>query len=121
MPTGRVATALLDMKSQNGSLNGDCFLLVSSAHDPATLENIISAISNVVSRCGMADLAYTLAMKRSLFHHRAYAIVPKRMIESPLERDRWVAGVQKESVPTLGFAFTGRISPVELHGRLYLF
>ena len=112
---GSLVTPRTDQRPMIGSVNEESstdrnkYLLISSAHDLPTMENNIAVLSGVVSRCSAVDLAYTFAARRSLFHHRAFTIVPEVVTNSAVEREKWTVGVQKETTPTLAFAFTGRL------------
>ena len=99
------------MEMTNGDIvAGNRYILLSSAHDCATIENNIVALAGVVSCCSTVDLAYTLAVKRNFFHQRAFVIVPETLTCSALERVHWTVGVQKDVCPTLAFAFTGGLT-----------
>ena len=88
--------------------NTDRFLLVSSAHDLATVEKNVDVLSEVVSSCDAVDLAHTLAIKRNLFHHRAITVVSETANQTDVVRKKWTFGVGRDVSPTLAFAFTGQ-------------
>ncbi|RYP56895.1 hypothetical protein DL771_011537 [Monosporascus sp. 5C6A] len=84
-------------------------LLPFSAHSEASLKANIDVLSRVLPEHSLADVAYTLAAKRSRFAQRTFRIVDKHQIAQGLHQD----GDQKPfSAPSqqarIGFAFTGQ-------------
>lgn len=78
-----------------------------SAHSQASLKANMNALSQVIHRHSLADVAYTLAAKRSRFMKRAYCIVDKDQIEqAALSQDVRVLSSPKPI--RIGFAFTGQ-------------
>jgi acyl transferase domain-containing protein len=78
-----------------------------SAHNDDSLRLNVDALSSVVQNHSIADIAYTLSVKRSRLSHRSFQILngdgvhqklsaPPRTIQSPLELSK------------LGFVFTGQ-------------
>lgn len=83
-------------------------LLVFSANDDSSLKahvnECIRHLSNPAVNVQSADLAYTLAERRSRHFFRAYAVS-----EGPLFRESQVAyGKPASSAPRVGFVFTGQ-------------
>ena len=78
-----------------------------SAHNQASLKANMHALSQVIHRHSIADIAYTLAAKRSRFTQRAFCIVDKDQVaQGELGQDAKVfSSLQPISV---GFAFTGQ-------------
>ena len=78
-----------------------------SAHNQASLNANMNALSQVIHRHSMADVAYTLAVKRSRFTQRTFCIVDKdQAVQAGLGQD---AKVYSSSQPVcVGFAFTGQ-------------
>ena len=78
-----------------------------SAHNQASLLANMNALSQVIHRHSMADVAYTLAVKRSRFTQRAFCIVDKNeVVQTALGQDVKVfSSLQPICV---GFAFTGQ-------------
>jgi acyl transferase domain-containing protein len=88
-----------------------CHLLLFTAQDKESLTSNIAAIENVSTKYNLEDLAYTLAVRRSHFSARAYAIVygnPSNHLETSFQDA--VVSVSKVSTdkPALGFVFTGQ-------------
>ena len=78
-----------------------------SAHNQASLNANMIALSQVIHRHSMADVAYTLAVKRSRFTQRTFCIVDKdQAVQAGLGQD---AKVYSSSQPVcVGFTFTGQ-------------
>ena len=78
-----------------------------SAHNQASLKANMNALFQVIHRHSMADVAYTLAAKRSRFAQRAFCIVDKdQVVQAELGQDAKVfSSLQPVHV---GFAFTGQ-------------
>lgn len=81
-------------------------LLVVSARDARSLEARIRQVNDYVNAHPqqLADLAYTLAVRREHMSHRAYAICNK---ETLLDPSHFVKA-QSEGCPTVSFVFTGQ-------------
>lgn len=94
----------LDGSSKNTSK----LLLVSSAHDMAALKKNVDVLSEAVSTCDAVDLAYTLAIRRTLFRSRAITIISESVSRTDVVRENWKFGFRREASPTLAFAFTGQ-------------
>ncbi|PQE16428.1 polyketide synthase protein [Rutstroemia sp. NJR-2017a BVV2] len=78
-----------------------------SAHNQASLKANMNALSQVIQNHSLADVAYTLAAKRSRFIQRAFAVVDKdQVMSSQLGED---AKVFTSPQPIrVGFVFTGQ-------------
>lgn len=78
-----------------------------SAHNQVSLKANMNALSQVIHRHSLADVAYTLAAKRSRFIQRAFCIVDKDQgAQAALAQD---AKVFSSPQPVrVGFAFTGQ-------------
>lgn len=83
-------------------------LLVFSAHDEATLRRNTKAISQVADKYRMADLAYTLGVRRSRLSCRAFAVASEGSVSAQLVEENIKYGVLKSPRPNLAFAFTGK-------------
>lgn len=84
-------------------------LLPFSAHNQASLQANVDALSRVAHKHSLADVAYTLSAKRSRFSHRAYAMVDKSRIEESgpglsLETKAFFS----PQALRVGFVFTGQ-------------
>lgn len=82
-------------------------LIPFSAHNEASLDLNITAISEAIERESLADVAYTLAAKRSRFMQRTFRIVDS---ESPANGFAVKEKVLASGTQTarLGFVFTGQ-------------
>lgn len=84
------------------------YTLVLSANDLASLraniENLCTHLINPRVRVDLADLAYTLAERRSRFWHRAF--VTTRSTE--LDVNDFIISKKSHTPPRLGFVFTGQ-------------
>ncbi|KAM4059510.1 KR domain-containing protein [Hirsutella rhossiliensis] len=84
------------------------YTLVLSANDNASLRANIKALCNHLFnprvRVSLADLAHTLADRRTQFWHRAF--VTTRSTE--LNESAFVVGKKNSEAPRLGFVFTGQ-------------
>lgn len=82
------------------------YLLPFSAHDERTLKGNIDALQPSIKDYRLADLAYTLGARRSLFSHRTFRVVG---LNTQNSCENAVVPVSKKMavVPTLGFVFTG--------------
>ncbi|KAI1389028.1 polyketide synthase [Hypoxylon trugodes] len=84
-------------------------ILPLSAHNDASLKLNIAALSGVIDRSCLADIAYTLSAKRTIFGQRAYCIVEREKVQPGLvlksEHSQRVSG---SDIPRLGFVFTGQ-------------
>ncbi|KAM3489254.1 hypothetical protein MY3957_007465 [Beauveria namnaoensis] len=87
---------------------GRSHTLVLSANDEASLRANIRALSNHLInprvKVNLADLAYTLSERRSLFFHRAYLTTKT----TDFEDDAFVLGKKQSEKPRIGFVFTGQ-------------
>ena len=81
-----------------------------SAHNQESLKANMNALSQVIHRHSLADVAYTLAAKRSRYIQRAFCVVDKDLVgqagQAALAQD---AKVFSSPQPVrVGFAFTGQ-------------
>ena len=84
------------------------FLWVFSAHDEKTLHSNVAALRDAKSRWNIADIAYTLGARRSLFFHRSFLVVNKTRADEQILREKLtVVKKQGQVVPKIGFIFTG--------------
>ncbi|KAA8567414.1 hypothetical protein EYC84_010432 [Monilinia fructicola] len=85
---------------------GKFVILPFSAHNQASLEANINALSQVIHKHSLADVAYTLAAKRSSFIHRAFSVVDREEVHTQLgEYVRIFSSLQPVRI---GFVFTGQ-------------
>ena len=78
-----------------------------SAHNQVSLKANMNALSQVIHQHSLADVAYTLAAKRSRFIQRAFCIVDKdQAVQAALGQDAKVFSSPKPV--RVGFAFTGQ-------------
>ena len=78
-----------------------------SAHNQASLKANMHALSQVIQRHSLADVAYTLSAKRSRFIQRAFCIVDKDQVaRADLGQDAKIF-CSPQSL-RVGFAFTGQ-------------
>ncbi|CAJ2509588.1 Uu.00g146140.m01.CDS01 [Anthostomella pinea] len=89
-------------------------LLPFSAHNEASLNLNIDALFNVIGRKSLADIAYTLGVKRSRLSQRTFRIVDKdsKSIQRPGLTERVFAATTQSS--NVGFVFTGQ--GAQFHG-----
>ncbi|KAH6653120.1 hypothetical protein BKA67DRAFT_637287 [Truncatella angustata] len=82
-------------------------LLPFSAHNEASLQMNIEALSKTIDRFSLADVAYTLGDKRSKLSHRSFRIVDKSSAAQGLLHDGkvWRSPAQSSK---LAFIFTGQ-------------
>ncbi len=82
------------------------YLLPFSAHNESTLHKNVEALSEVVTRCRLFDLAYTLSTRRTFFSSRAFALVTEAsnsLDQKMLKKDNIAS-----NSPCLAFVFTGQ-------------
>lgn len=84
------------------------FLVTLSAHDKKTLSKNITAHAKVANKYFMADLAFTLNIKRTVFAHRGFSIVREGHEKTQFVLPAFRLGVAPKSVPYLTFVFTGQ-------------
>ena len=78
-----------------------------SAHNQASLKANINALSRVIHKHSLAEVAYTLAAKRSRFIQRAFCIVDKdQNVQAALGQD--AKNFSSPQPIRVGFAFTGQ-------------
>ncbi|KAH6651430.1 hypothetical protein BKA67DRAFT_537308 [Truncatella angustata] len=82
-------------------------LLSFSAHSTSSLKLNIEALSDAVGQWPLADLAWTLAEKRSRLQHRTFRIVDKDDVSAGLSVDQrlFTSSLQ---VANVGYVFTGQ-------------
>ncbi|KAI3316712.1 hypothetical protein HD806DRAFT_552023 [Xylariaceae sp. AK1471] len=91
-------------------------LLPFSAHNEASLKLNIIALSKVLDNHSLADVAYTLATKRSLLAQRSFRIVDKDSPTSGLTVQQAVF-TSPANCARLGFVFTGQGAQWHAMGR----
>lgn len=80
-----------------------------SAHNQASLVANVDALSPVLHQHALADVAYTLAARRSRFTQRAYCIVDKnRIAETGLRQETELKIFSSPQHVSVGFVFTGQ-------------
>ncbi|KAJ2988123.1 hypothetical protein NUW58_g4141 [Xylaria curta] len=81
-------------------------LLPLSAHNENSLKSNVEALSRIIDKLPLADVAYTLGARRSKFAQRSFCIVSKGHVARDLVVDKIVrAPLQTTNV---GFVFTGQ-------------
>ncbi|EED19830.1 polyketide synthase, putative [Talaromyces stipitatus ATCC 10500] len=84
------------------------FLLPFSAHDRRTLERNITAHAKVVSDYHLADIAYTLGVRRSRFATRGFTVAAEPLDPEDFALSAFAIGSAPRSQPDLAFIFTGQ-------------
>lgn len=85
------------------------FLLPFSAHDENTLRANYGALAKSFNQWNPQDIAYTLSVRRSLFHQRAFVIANTTMEGCALAKEPPSAvKVPATASPTVGFVLTGQ-------------
>jgi len=82
-------------------------LIPFSAHNEASLDLNITAISEAIERESLADVAYTLAAKRSRFMQRTFRIVDSESLANGFAVKEKVLASGTQTA-RLGFVFTGQ-------------
>lgn len=83
-------------------------LLPFAAHKDASLKLNIEALSSVIDRHSLADVAYTLGLKRSKLSQRTFRVVDKINPAQGLLNDVQKTFTAAPETTTLGFVFTGQ-------------
>ena len=83
-------------------------LLPFSGHDEYSLKANISAIVEVADEYHIADLAYTLSVRRSKFLQRAFAITTAGSSAASLEESTMTFAKCSASPQSVGYIFTGQ-------------
>ncbi|KAF2826264.1 polyketide synthase [Ophiobolus disseminans] len=83
-------------------------LLPFSAHNKSSLQANISALSQVISQYSLANIAYTLADRRSKLTQRTFHIVDRNDVTKGLLGDLQKVSSSPSEVPRLGYVFTGQ-------------
>lgn len=84
------------------------FLITFSAHDKVTLSRNILAHGKIADRYFLADLAYTLNLRRSRFTQRAFTIAAEGGEAQDFALSSFKFGAARKQAPKLGFIFTGQ-------------
>jgi acyl transferase domain-containing protein len=84
------------------------FLLCFSAHDKATLTRNVAAIKGAAHKYYLADLSYTLNMRRTRYAHRTFAIAREEDNPDSFSTVDLKFGIAPNKTPKLGFIFTGQ-------------
>lgn len=82
-------------------------LLPFSAHNEASLKLNIAALASVLNKHLLADIAYTLAAKRTKFSQRTFRIVNNVDDLGGMNTERQIYSIPSETA-RLGFIFTGQ-------------
>ncbi|KAL7755590.1 hypothetical protein ACKLNR_014688 [Fusarium oxysporum f. sp. zingiberi] len=90
------------------ALTRELVLLPFSAHSVSSLQLNIKSLAQVIDQQSLADIAYTLALKRSRFQHRCFRIVSKDDPAKGLTNSdgRIFSGANR--LAAVGFIFTGQ-------------
>ncbi|KAJ5096375.1 hypothetical protein NUU61_005731 [Penicillium alfredii] len=83
-------------------------LLAFSAHNDSSLKTNIEVLSGVIDQHPLADVAYTLAARRSKFTQRSFRVVDKDDASQGLLNDTQKISSSAPEIPSLGFVFTGQ-------------
>ena len=83
-------------------------LLPFSAHNDSSLKANIDALSRVIDQHSLADVAYTLAARRSKLTQRTFRIANKDDVRQGLLDDVQKVFSSPPEAPRLGFVFTGQ-------------
>ena len=84
------------------------FLIGFSAHDKATLTKNINAHTTVAQKYYLADLAYTLNMKRTKFPQKAFTVAREDTEAKDLAISSFKFGSAAKHIPKVGFIVTGQ-------------
>lgn len=84
------------------------YLLCFSAHDKPTLLRNIATVGAVAHQYHLADLAYTLNLRRTKFAHRAYALAREGLEAEAFAQATSQAGSALKKSGSVGFLFTGQ-------------
>ncbi|KAI9655990.1 MAG: Type I Iterative PKS [Bathelium mastoideum] len=84
------------------------FLLPFSAHERRTLERNITAHAEVVSNYHLADLAYTLGVRRSRLAYRGFTVAAEPLDLADFALSAFTLGSAPRTSPELAFIFTGQ-------------
>ncbi|KAL5583932.1 hypothetical protein FOVSG1_015283 [Fusarium oxysporum f. sp. vasinfectum] len=90
------------------ALTRELILLPFSAHSVSSLQLNIKALTEVIDQQSLADVAYTLALKRSRFQHRCFRIVSKDDPTKGLMNSDGRTFSGANNSPAIGFVFTGQ-------------
>ncbi|KAI2615596.1 hypothetical protein GGR54DRAFT_257903 [Hypoxylon sp. NC1633] len=82
-------------------------LLPFSAHNEQSLQQNIAALSKVINKVSLANVAYTLGVRRSRLAQRSFCIVDENKIDGPLVVNKKPVRAPLQTV-SLGFIFTGQ-------------
>ena len=82
-------------------------LLSLSAHNETSLKLNVDALSQVIDQFSLADVAYTLSVRRSRLAQRSFRIVDKENLALGLETERKAVRAPLQT-SNLGFIFTGQ-------------
>ena len=83
-------------------------LLCFSAHDKVTLQRNIEAIRRVADKYYLADLAYTLNLRRTKHAQRAFVVASETQVAGALVEPRIKFGTSPKRQSDVGFLFTGQ-------------
>ncbi|KAJ8123604.1 hypothetical protein ONZ43_g489 [Nemania bipapillata] len=88
--------------------SSNAFLLCFSAHDKPTLLRNVAAVGAVAHDYFLADLAYTLNVRRSKFAHRTYVVAKEGRELEAFALAAAQAGSPAKKPVGIGFLFTGQ-------------
>uniref|UniRef100_A0A093UTY9 Lovastatin nonaketide synthase n=1 Tax=Talaromyces marneffei PM1 TaxID=1077442 RepID=A0A093UTY9_TALMA len=84
------------------------FLLPFSAHDRPTLERNVAAHAKVAPEYHLADLSYTLGVRRSKFATRGFTVATEPLCPEDLAISAFTIGSAPRSQKDVAFIFTGQ-------------
>lgn len=109
LPQHRPMTDVPTMIRKADAATHQLVVLPFSAHSQASLTANMEALSRVLHQHSLADVAYTLATKRSCFSRRAFCIVDKDQVaQAGLGQDNEPKIFSSPQHVRIGFAFTGQ-------------
>jgi acyl transferase domain-containing protein len=109
IPTNGTLNHSVTGKKSRAASSKSQFLLPFSAHDERTLQANYDALSKSLSNWSLADVAYTLSSRRSVFHHRCFVVTDTASAKVGLPEEKLaISKVPATASPTLGFIFTGQ-------------
>nr|ALP31883.1 polyketide synthase 17 [Diaporthe helianthi] len=79
-----------------------------SAHNTTSLELNVNALSQMIGQSSLADVAFTLASKRSRFQYRSFRIVTRDKPANDLIPDNGAVFTSPKQPARVGFVFTGQ-------------
>lgn len=106
--------------ARNGVSSKSAYLLCFSAHDKATLLRNVAATGAVAHEYFLADLAYTLNLRRTAFAHRTYVVAREGQEPESFATAASQVGSVAKKAGSIGFLFTGQGAQWAGMGRIAL-